>query len=75
MKDALKNIFAAQAPQRQTATVVQRISRGRYRLADRTGRPCDGLSNDVYAPGAEVLIESGRIVSLAEPKPNKRYEV
>lgn len=75
MRNELKNLFATPQPARIVATVVARVSADSYQVRDRSGRITTALANGTYAPGDDVLVESGRIVRAVTVKPIKRYEV
>lgn len=76
MKEILARLVATPPPTSQRATVVRRLSPGRYELRDDLGRMLPADSDVAYAPGVAVLVQAGRIVARAGTLQNiKTYEV
>mgnify|MGYP000965394368 CR=1 FL=1 len=65
MKDVLSKIMQPATAPQMSATVLRRLAPGRYELRDDLGRVVQADSDLAYAPGATVLIQSGRIVARA----------
>lgn len=76
MKEILEKIMKPQAATTTTATVLRRLSPGRYELVDGLGRMIQADSDIAYAPGVAVLVQAGRIVARAgSGETIKTYEV
>ena len=76
MKDVLSRIMQPATAPQVSATVLRRLAPGRYELRDDLGRVVQAESDIAYAPGANVIVQSGRIVArAAAPAAIRTYEV
>lgn len=77
MKEILQKLFNNSGPTTTVATMVRRLSDGRYEVADDAGRIATVESDIVpLTPGKRVLLQFGRIIKLAGPAASiKIYEV
>ncbi len=62
IKTALERMFKPTEPTTIIATVVKRVSEGKFQLVDDTGREFTAFSSIDWPPQRRVLVQSGRII-------------
>jgi hypothetical protein len=76
MKEILKKLFIKESAAPIAATVIRRLSPGRYELTDDSGRTIQADATIALSPFQRVTVQAGRVIALSGRQQTIRtYEV